>query len=235
MLSGVRPFLLVLLLLPVELQQIEAKLGTDPKAVPVYEEPFHHVVFENKMVRVLDVHIPAGKATRFHIHPNPLTGVTIHDEPGWEEIQGRDRGPKARPDKAGEVFDNWTRKRPYTHRVGNIGHAEIHYVATEWLAPSGVVSEPLPDTATRKLIKQGEWVSVYHIKLAPGESTEMHKHAAPGITIQSFDAAAVIKGDKPASSGGTGAGAWQWRNAGHQHQFRNSGTQPVEIVEIDWK
>ena len=226
---------LLLLVAPAIGMSQSATSKADQKAVPVYEEPNHHVVFKNQFVRVLDVHIPPGKATGFHIHANPLTGVTIHDEPSWEEVMGRDRNPKQKPEVAGEVFDNWTRKRPYTHRVGNVGKSEIHYVATEWLSASGVTSEPLRDSATRKMVKEGQYVRVYRITLAPGESSEPHTHVSPGLTVQAFDGEFEDSGAKTGSSGGNGAGAWKWHEAGYQHTLRNPGSKPMEVVEMDWR
>ena len=37
-------------------------------AVPVLNEPRHHVKFENKYVRVIDASVPIGDATLFHTH-----------------------------------------------------------------------------------------------------------------------------------------------------------------------
>lgn len=235
MFTSSRQYFLLLLLLPsVSLHQA-AKPEVEPQPVPVYEEPHHHVVFHNQYARLLDVHIPAHQATQFHIHPNPLTGVTIHDQPGWEQLLGKDKKDKEAPEPAGAPFDNWDRKRPYTHRVSNDGNDEIHYVATEWLAPSVIHSERVPDTTTRKLVKEGEYLRVYRITLNPGESSEPHSHASPGFTIQALDGQVEDTGTHPGATGGNGAGAWSWRNPGHQHTLSNRGSKPVEIVEIDWR
>jgi hypothetical protein len=207
----------------------------DPKPVPVYQEPKHHLVFQNQFVRLLDVHIPAQQATNYHIHVNPLVGVTIQDSPSWQQFLGGERQAKESPDPAGTPFDNWSRQRPYTHRVGNVGQNEIHYFASEWLLSPGIKSDPLPDTATRKLFKEGQYARVYRITLEPGESTEPHTHAAPGSTVQANDGELEDKGSRPAASGGKGAGAWKWRDAGYRHTLRNAGKQQLQIVEIDWR
>jgi quercetin dioxygenase-like cupin family protein len=235
MFKSTRQLLPLIFLLPVVPAHQAAKRETRLKPVPVYEESHHHVVFRNQYARLLDVRIPAHEATGFHIHPNPLTGVTIEDQPGWEQILGQEKKKKEAPETWGTPFDNWDRKRPYTHRVGNDGNEEIHYVASEWLAPSGIRSERLPDSGSRKFFKEGEFVRIYKIKLAPGESSEPHTHAAPGFTIQALDGEVEDTGTQPGATGGKGAGAWSWRNPGHQHRLYNRGNKPVEIVEIDWR
>jgi quercetin dioxygenase-like cupin family protein len=223
-------FLLLLSTVP-QMPPVDA----DPKPVPVYEEPRHHLVFQNQFVRLLDVHIPAQQATNYHIHANPLVGVTIHDAPSWQQLLGQERQAKESPDPDGEPFDNWDRQRPYTHRVGNFGQNEIHYFASEWLASPGIKSDPLPDTATRKLFKEGEHARIYRITLGPGESTETHTHAAPGSTIQAIEGDLEDKGSQPAASGGKGEGAWKWRDAGYRHTLRNLGKKAIQVVEIDWR
>ena len=235
MFKSARQFLLLIFLLPIVPVHQAAKSQTEPKPVPVYEEPHHHVVFHNQYARLLDVHIPAHEATGFHIHPNPLTGVTIQDQPGWEQLFGQQQKDKEAPEAPGTPFDNWDRKRPYTHRVSNDGNDEIHYVASEWLGASGTHSERLPDTATRKLVKEGEYVRIYRVRLGPGESSEPHSHAAPGFTIQALDGEVEDTGTRFGAVGGKGAGAWSWRDPGHQHTVRNRGSRPVEIIEIDWR
>ena len=39
-----------------------------PKVVPLGDEPRHHVVFQNKYVRVIDAAIAPGDTTLFHTH-----------------------------------------------------------------------------------------------------------------------------------------------------------------------
>ena len=39
--------------------------------VPVSKEPRHHNVFENNSVRLLNVLLPAGDTTLYHIHSTP--------------------------------------------------------------------------------------------------------------------------------------------------------------------
>jgi hypothetical protein len=57
-------------------------------AVPVYEEPLHRPVFQNRFVRVLDVVIPAGVATGYHTHAVRIVGTVIQDARSWTQIQG---------------------------------------------------------------------------------------------------------------------------------------------------
>jgi hypothetical protein len=204
-------------------------------AVPVYEEPLHRPVFQNRFVRVLDVVIPAGVATGYHTHAVRIVGTVIQDARSWTQIQGAAPDEALPPRDAGAVLENWTAELPYTHRVANIDKAPIHYIVGEWLASPGIDAAPLPETSSRKLVREGTIARIYRVLLAPGESTELHAHAAPGLTIQVTSGSVDDTGTTPAATGGKGAGAWRWRDAGHTHVLRNGGAERALVIEIDWK
>lgn len=211
-----------------------SRLVVEP-AVPVYEEPRHRPVFQNRFVRVLNVVIPAGETTGYHTHAAPIAGAVIEDARSWSQIQGASPGEVGPVRAAGDVIENWDAGLPYTHRVGNVDSVPIHYVVGEWLASPSIEAAPLPETSSRHLVREGAVARVYRILLAPGESTEPHTHAAPGLTIQVTAGPVDDTGAAPAASGGHGAGAWRWRDPGYLHVLRNRGERPVLVMEIDWR
>lgn len=207
----------------------------DQHPVPVYQEPRHHLVFQNSLVRVLDVRILPGDTTAFHVHANRLIGVAVEDARSWTQVFG------ARPDSiqaAGPVpsfFDNWNDTLPVTHRVANVDSVPIHYVVGEWLASSGIDAAALPDDGMRRLVKEGRIARVYCVTIPAHAATRIHRHTAPGLTVLAKAGVLVDEGDRPAASGGTSAGQWTWRNSGHRHVLRNQGDQPLTVYEIDWR
>jgi quercetin dioxygenase-like cupin family protein len=203
--------------------------------VPVYEEPRHRPVFQNRFVRVLDVVIPAGDTTGYHTHAAPIAGAVIEDARNWSQIQGASPGEVRPVRAAGDVIENWDAGLPYTHRVGNVDGVPIHYVVGEWLASPGIEAPPLPETSSRHLVREGTVARVYRILLAPGESTESHTHATPGLTIQVTAGPVEDAGSVAATSEGEGAGAWRWRGAGCVHVLSNRGERPALVMEIDWR
>lgn len=164
-------------------QAQKARTQTLNRAIPVYEEPRHHLVFENDIARVLEVRVPAGDTTFYHIHANRITGVAVQDAQTWEQILGAPRGKLEAASPVPYLFDNWERPLPYTHRVANVDARAFHFVANEWRRSSGIDCATLPETSTRHLVKEGKVAKVYEIRLAPGESTEAHVHACPGLTV----------------------------------------------------
>ncbi len=206
-----------------------------PAAVPVYAEPHHHLEYESKFVRVLDVVIRPGDTTRFHIHADRHAGVLIAGARTWGQIVGGGALAVA-ASSIGSISDNSSDALPLTHRVANIDTVDFHLVLGQFLAASGIDAPTIAPDRTMQLDRETARSRVYRVTLAPGQSTGSHRHAQPGLTIQVTAGTVTWDGDAVAArSVGSRAGAWWWREAGHTHVLRNTGQLPIRLVEIDWK
>jgi hypothetical protein len=56
--------------------------------VPVREEPRHHPVLQNKYIRLLDVWIPPGDTSLFHIHATPSLFIELSNGVIGSQIKG---------------------------------------------------------------------------------------------------------------------------------------------------
>lgn len=212
-----------------------APVSADRRVVPVEQEPRHRPVFENRLVRVLDVRVPAGDTTAYHIHAHRLIGVALLDARTWFQSLGAAPGQAVMPRAVPYLFDNWAGPLPYTHRVANVDSVPLHCIVAERLVPAPTDAPALSDTPTRRLVKDGALGRVYQVTLAPHEATERHTHPAPGLTVLATSGTLADEGSAPAAAGGTGAGRWSWRNPGHQQVLRNEGTAAVTVYELDWR
>ena len=203
--------------------------------VPVYEEAFHHLVYQNAFVRVLDVQLPAGDTSQYHVHADPLVGVSVQAARSWEQLLGAPPGSIEAPGPVPAVGGDWDRARPYTHRVGNADMVSFHNIVGEWLSSPGLECPALADTDSRDLAKETQIVRIYEVRLAAHATEEAHVHACPGLTVLGTPGTLSDEGTSPVAAGGTGAGRWEWRNAGHRHVLRNSGGTPLIVYEINWR
>src|SRR5216684_5224699 len=64
-----------------------------PAAVPIPQEPHHHLVLENDYVRVFRVSVPAHDATLLHQHDVPYVYVSLGPADVINAVQGK---PEAR-------------------------------------------------------------------------------------------------------------------------------------------
>lgn len=215
-------------------QAASAAPAEKPVPVPVYSERMHRLVFEGPLVRVLDVRIPAGDTSAYHVHAAPMVAVAVQDARIWAQAPGAPAGPVATPGATPYVFTNWSQTLPYTHRVANADTAALHYVVAEWLARSGPAGPALPDGPDRRLLQEGPTTRVYEITLAPGAATEPHAHPTPGLVVLG-SAGMLAEEGSPRARGGTGGGSWTWREAADRHLLRNEGSTRMVIYEIDWR
>ena len=202
--------------------------------VPVYQEPRHRLVFSSRLVRVLDVRIPAGETTGYHVHVDGMVGIAVRDTRKWTQARGAPPSAVATAEATPYVFENWSQSLPYTHRVANVDTLPLHYVVAEWLARSGPEAPSLPDDPKRRLRKEGPTTRVYEITLTPGAATEPHSHATPGLVVLGTAGVLSEEGSSRAN-GGTGAGSWSWREAPDRHVLRNDGPTSLLVYEIDWR
>lgn len=108
--------------------------------VPVYEEPYHHLVFENEMVRILDVQLQPGDTSAFHLHADPISYVTINGSHVWLDPQIGE----SPPGRSRTVFlkDNYIgsdisyRDSPFVHRIANVDMDNFRLIAVENLFTS---------------------------------------------------------------------------------------------------
>jgi quercetin dioxygenase-like cupin family protein len=211
---------------------IEAFRATNVTAV--YEEPRHRVIYQNPFVWVLELRLPPGDTTGWHYHPAPMVAVAVQGGRMLDQVPDAAPRPIPTPRATPYVFENWSKTVPYTHRVINADTIPVYDVVAEWHTAYGQAVAALPNTPNRRLIKEGKTARVYEIRLAPGDSTEAHVHAAPGLTVLATPGALSDDGH-PEATGGTGAGSWSWHGASYRHVLRNDGAERLIVYEIDWR
>jgi acetolactate synthase regulatory subunit len=178
----------------------------DPDAIPVEQEPQHHLVFANEFVRVIDLHMPPGFRSLKHSHVWDNVAVTI--DPGRNDPEALARVGRVTFQKGG-----------YSHAVGNTAPLEAHFLDIEILT-SGAKANETRELAAHKLELENDKVRVYRVTLAPGQSMVGHSHGHGWLSV-------TVKGGPP--------GAFTWHDALSSDAMKNSGTSPLEMVEIEPK
>jgi len=202
--------------------------------VEISGEPRHHPKLENEFVRVLDVTVPAGDATLWHVHRNDNVVVTLG-------------GASLRLEKVGaptvEVlwkvgYVNFG-KATYIHRAINIGSTPFHNLTIELLksplGPPGVPTQT--GQTTRQPILENERVRVYGVTLEPGQSTTMHTHSLPGlaVAITAGEIEVTIEGKARPDRLTLPVGDVRWRAGSVTHSIKNVGQTRFEAVDIELK
>jgi hypothetical protein len=114
--------------------------------VQVSKEPRHKNVLENKYICLLDVKIPPGDTTLFHIHSTPSVFVHFTSTVVCSQIKGKEwaEGKNTEGNASYRSFINDT----LVHRVSNCDTVPFHVTDIEILSPykPTILQNPLPFT-----------------------------------------------------------------------------------------
>lgn len=203
----------------------------DTKVVPVYEEPYHRLVFQMDDMRVFNTSIPAGDTSRFHRHENPTLYVVLNYSLMRNQNLGKEwtsPDPDRSPPPGALLFRNYAEELQ-EHRVDNIGTEPFQVIGIINYTVGGEGSAGIANEA-----KFGnQWFDAYHYRLEPGKSSTGHNHDNPVIVVQVGEGSSHVLVDGRRGSVKTVKGNWSWHEAGVGHRLLNSGETDVELVEIE--
>lgn len=140
------------------------QLGYLQAQVLVHEEPRHHPVFQNDKIRILNVLLPPGDTTQYHIHHTPslflfFTSTTIGSQlQGAAAATGRSIGGTL-------LFENLAPPHVRVHRVWNMDTTALHVMDIELLLKdSGFTQRPMT-LPHLQLAIDTPWARVYRLTL----------------------------------------------------------------------
>jgi hypothetical protein len=137
-------------------------LGDLQGQVPVHKEPFHRPVFENGEVRILNVVIPPGDTSLYHLHSTPSFFIFLSSTATSTQLLGK--GPVSMKFKTGSIlFEDLGAPNTRVHRVWNDDRENLHVMDVELLSNAkGFRSRPLSQF---KLEVDTPWVRAYRVVL----------------------------------------------------------------------
>jgi hypothetical protein len=123
-------------------------------------------------------------------------------------------------------------ERTVTHRIHNNGTGLYRAlgVINETQGGDETVTEEAAGF-TGKAEMSNRWFRVYRIALAPGEKTPAHQHKAPVVVLQDSAGKGMAAG--PATFEFNEPGQWGFFDSGARHEIANSGTERVELIEVE--
>jgi len=214
-----------------DLSFVPATSGSAQTAVPVDEEPHHHVLLKNDFVEVIRATLQPGESTLFHTHAHDIARFSLAASTTTEQLLGKPEQP-ASTSRVGEVYAESVSNRPYTHRIHNVGNGLMDEFAVVLLQ-----GPTQPSThAAAPVAAENASARVYNWVLAPGTVAAMHTHQRPYLIVAvtpphlkliSRDGQSLAEAVKP--------GDFHWVNAKVTHALANEGTAEGQIVEIEMK
>ncbi len=206
--------------------------------VPMREEPYHRLVLENPHVAVYDVVLPLAAVMKYHEHPTNHLAVVIDSGRMENEILGRP--PKVNPTGASGTIVYLAAGPP--HRQTNIGRTVVRFIAVEVLGdPKRAI--PRAENTDQRAAPDGQSgcrvaidasdIRAWRCRLAAGESAPARGGDRPFLRV------ALSEGTLLAGPGGASRrltpGLAEWHDDQGSGAPTNSGTTPLEFVDLEWK
>ena len=209
----------------------------DPSYPPVEQASFHQVVFADQDLVVLNNRYPPSGDSGFHAHDRDQLYVTIEHSASMGQAPG---GPlKAGPSiSAGAVGYGGTFGERRVHRVINGDQGPAQFIVIEFLRPKpGGTKVSSREKAPQYVqIVDNPRLRAWRLILEPGAS-------APAITQVGKGVRVVVRGGLLTTSTPGAADQvhllrpadFAVQPAGATRALKNSGTEPLELVELELK
>ncbi len=202
--------------------------------VPVSKEPRHHVVLDNGEIRVLNVLIPPGDTTQYHLHTTPSVFINFtKTTTGSQVLNGQ---PSTGTSAPGTIyFENLAAPHNRIHRVWNVDTAAFHVMDIELLSKdTGFAQQPLALTYSALLINN-PWVRAYKLHLGNAQLAAVNQRQSACILVAINDAAVHIVQNGTEKATTVKAGDLFWIEPGGHFSIINTGNTVKDFALLEVK
>jgi hypothetical protein len=214
----------------------------EDKPVPMDKAPFHIPVFQNDYIILLNVNIPPGRNTGYHIHYADSVSVNLmpasqtNQNYGSNEVSKPGTGGDGAPGRA--TFTNVTKDGPRTHKASNVGPTPFHNISFIFKKPGpagNTVSDRSGVNGYTQIMDNAR-LRAWRVALEPGQSTGQITQTAPGLRVYVHGGVLAEAIPENADRGMSPyEGDFIWKDAGETRSIKNTGTQRLEFVEFEFK
>ena len=212
--------------------------------VEITNEPHHHLVLENKLIRVFSVEVPPGETTLVHRHRHDYVYVTLGASDLDNQVQSK---PAARI----QLQDGETHFTAgnFAHKVRDLASTPFRNITVELLQDAETRNAPSPwDAAknedrslqilnggTQQILFVKDAVRASEIELQPGAMIPRHHHNGPHLVIAVTDLLlrSDVEGKAPLTLNAA-VGDSRWVDGGFTHTLTNVGKQTAKFVTIEF-
>ncbi len=196
----------------------------------------HRLVLERLPVRVLDVQVPVGGTSLYHLHSDPIFYVAIDISEIDAQVLGEEwkRTKVSAWSPGGGAHDLGHAEAPLIHRIRNVGDEAFRLIAVTNSGPPTVLGGPEGEAALPgDLETEVEWFRQSRVTLAPGAASGPVKSEFPVVVVQVSPGQARLGGDGADTGSFDGPGSFAAVDPDHGFELRNPGSQPVTLVVIE--
>lgn len=219
----------MLRLLTLSILFLHARCLIAQDTIPVYQEPYHHLVFQNDAIRILDVRLDPGDTSAWHIHRDAITYIGLEGSRIWLDVPGEHPRSVYLPDDfwGGDVAYSET---PFVHRIANIGFQQFRLIAIEHLMPRKELPVGYPDLEGWETLDINPYFIVYKTTLLNGTSTRNMLNG-PALMICRGNGQLLLYHNETTAT--MQSGDWRfWPRDSEMYSIENPGEVPMEVLLI---
>jgi hypothetical protein len=215
-----------------------AALGDDAgSAVSASDEPHHHVVLKNGLVRMFRVLIPPGRSTLWHEHNFDFVVLAVNGTKLQVEVPIIPQAIAGTMVTKSLTYTDYAGKH-FVHRIANTDIVVNHQLCLEIIpsSPGGFEVSDRSGAPQYRVEIDNTRIRAWRIELAPGEIADVITQKAPGVRF-------VLSGDRitETDSGGSvkeaiiRTGDFAWLAGATTRSVTNAGSSTLELVEVELK
>jgi hypothetical protein len=155
--------------------------------VPVSQEPRHHKVLDNGHLRLLNVIIPPGDTTQFHIHATPSVFVVLADAKTGSQVLSEEDRSTSPIVHYGNIWFEGFYVKPRIHRVYNSDSHVFNVMDIELIRKEFIsIDSPMSREGFTFLFEEKP-VRAYRVHLNSGHNVSVPARKADILIIQLND------------------------------------------------
>jgi len=198
--------------------------------VPVREEPRHKVALENEYIRLLDVRLPPGDTSLFHIHEIPSFFIPLSTTAIGSQVQGQ--APRESRFAADSTWYNGFETGPLVHRVWNSDTSLLHVIDLELLSRKNSVLPDICELAPLKIAFENSRLRVYKGELSSKQHISVPSLKTPALFISVTGAAMIMTKSAKNLRYTVQKGGFQWLEPRQKFSISNKEPGTVNAILI---
>ena len=206
--------------------------------VPILKAPYHLPVFKNEYVTLLNIYVPPGRNTGYHIHTGDSVSVNIEEADMTNQDFGTPQpGPPQRSQRGRPNYADY-RKQSRTHKASNVGTTPFHNISFIFNSPDSghLMPSSRAGAPDYQQVMDNDRVRGWRLVLEPGQSAGIITQTAPGIRIV-LNGGEIVESTvgQPDRAMNPKLGEFYWQDPGMSRVVRNIGSTRVELLEFELK
>ncbi len=201
--------------------------------VLVHQEPRHHPIFENKEIRILNVLLPPGDTTLYHIHTTPSVFITFTTTQTGSQLKGEEKINSI--SQAGSILvEDLSGEHIRTHRVWNRDKTAFNVMDVELLYQKSQLAESPLNLPDLNLEIDTTWVRVYRLNLLAGKKFQLENPKQSFLLVALQDASVESEKNGKTQIQNLKPGSFIDIRKKKSFQISNKGNQIAQMVLLEF-